>query len=820
MKRLLLICLLLAIPLIANGETIKIGDPVEQGDATIYTKTLEDNDDGTLAINDSLSVTGSVTATGNVSGATFGNDSSISNAELLTIDGGLTTQIARGDGGAGTGIVWTSDIPTEVTIGSGYIYRAGGTDVPVTDGGTGLSTLTDHSILLGSGTAAITPLGAATNGQLPIGSTGADPVLANITETGSALTVTNGAGTINLSAHAALESIVGLTEVDASILQCTADNTYAVLTSGGNNYILGSNSDNTALEFKTPANLLTQIDAELAAIAALATTDGNIIVGNDSTWVAENGATARASLGLTIGTNVLAPDGSAASLTGFPTLNQNTTGSSGSCTGNSITATSLYGITETNGGIPYGTADNTYAWLAAGDQGTLLMGNGAGAPSWLAAGTSGYMLVAAGASDPVWTSPTGTGAPVKETSPTLVTPDLGTPSVLVGTNISGTAASLTAGAVTNGVYTSRTISTTSPLTGGGDLSANRTLAIPAATSSANGYMTSTYATKVDGIADGADITGVTAGTGISGGGTSGTVTITNSAPHVATDITWTAGTIAGPVCNSSTGSDAAIPVASSTASGVVNTTTQTFDGAKTFSSTITGNISGSAGSGDYATSFFSSGTLEVSIGGTGLSSFDANYLYKGNTTSALAVSRIIDNGSNVGIGIANPSVDLHIYSSGNCDVAVDSVEAQNVGYAHYKAGELKWYAYVPASSDDLRFLANSVSRVTFKADGKVGIGTTSPTQELHVVGSIYASGGIQSDGAYADYVFDDDYALPDLDELNDFISENKHLPGMTINKGGTISHNQAIHELLVKVEEQSRYIIELHDRLKKLEEGK
>lgn len=39
-------------------------------------------------------------------------------------------------------------------------------------------------------------------------------------------------------------------------------------------------------------------DAELTAIAALAVTDGNIIVGNGSTWVAESGATARTSLGL------------------------------------------------------------------------------------------------------------------------------------------------------------------------------------------------------------------------------------------------------------------------------------------------------------------------------------------------------------------------------------------------------------------------------------------------------------------------------------------------------------------------------------------
>lgn len=38
-------------------------------------------------------------------------------------------------------------------------------------------------------------------------------------------------------------------------------------------------------------------DADLTAIAALANTDGNIIAGNGSAWVAESGATARASLG-------------------------------------------------------------------------------------------------------------------------------------------------------------------------------------------------------------------------------------------------------------------------------------------------------------------------------------------------------------------------------------------------------------------------------------------------------------------------------------------------------------------------------------------
>ena len=65
-------------------------------------------------------------------------------------------------------------------------------------GGTGATSLTDGGILLGSGTGAITPLGVAANGQIPIGDGTTDPVLATITGTTNEVTVANGAGTITL----------------------------------------------------------------------------------------------------------------------------------------------------------------------------------------------------------------------------------------------------------------------------------------------------------------------------------------------------------------------------------------------------------------------------------------------------------------------------------------------------------------------------------------------------------------------------------------------------------------------------------------------
>lgn len=62
-----------------------------------------------------------------------------------------------------------------------------------------VDTLTARGPLFASSTKQVASLAALTNGQLMVGSTGADPVAAAITGTTNQVTVTNGAGTITLS---------------------------------------------------------------------------------------------------------------------------------------------------------------------------------------------------------------------------------------------------------------------------------------------------------------------------------------------------------------------------------------------------------------------------------------------------------------------------------------------------------------------------------------------------------------------------------------------------------------------------------------------
>ncbi len=81
-----------------------------------------------------------------------------------------------------------------------------------TQGGLGVASPTVHGILVAEGASAVTPI-VLTNGQMLIGSTGADPVAATIIG-GAGITVTAGAGTLTLDAVAseAWVSVSGTTQ--------------------------------------------------------------------------------------------------------------------------------------------------------------------------------------------------------------------------------------------------------------------------------------------------------------------------------------------------------------------------------------------------------------------------------------------------------------------------------------------------------------------------------------------------------------------------------------------------------------------------------
>jgi|TARA_R100000149_G_scaffold65755_1_gene41348 hypothetical protein len=220
----------------------------------------------------------------------------------LAISDGGTSQTTRqaaintltNSAAADTGYVLTSD-GNNANFQQISVSNVSGT-LAVESGGTGASSLTDGGILLGSGTSAITVLGQATNGQIPIGSTGGDPVLGTITA-GSGISVTNGSGSIEIASTSSGGTV---TSIDVSGGTTGLTTTGGPVTTSGTITVGGTlayTSGGTGLTTLGVAGQVLKSTGTAMAWQNIDPTTIELTSGATVTWDYRNGSTAFLTLG-------------------------------------------------------------------------------------------------------------------------------------------------------------------------------------------------------------------------------------------------------------------------------------------------------------------------------------------------------------------------------------------------------------------------------------------------------------------------------------------------------------------------------------------
>ena len=168
----------------------------------------------------------------------------------------------------------------------------------------------------------------------------------------------------------------------------------------------------------------------------------------------------------------------------------------------------------------------------------------------------------------------------------------------------------------------------------------------------------------------------------------------------------------------------------------------------------------------------------------------------------------------VGIGITGtPNAGLEVQNNNSGVEGLRVVQNQTSGSPHIA-----------------RFRQGANERMVLTNAGNLGIGTTSPSEKLHVLGNVFVTGFVNADGGLRvktswalevpDYVFDETKYKPmSLPEVERFVRTERHLPEIPsaaeIKKDG-IDVAQMNMLLLKKVEELTLHMIEQDKRIKEL----
>ncbi|PXX95176.1 hypothetical protein DF185_22620 [Marinifilum breve] len=200
---------------------------------------------------------------------------------------------------------------------------------------------------------------------------------------------------------------------------------------------------------------------------------------------------------------------------------------------------------------------------------------------------------------------------------------------------------------------------------------------------------------------------------------------------------------------------------------------------------------------------------------------------------------------NVGIGVSEINAQLVVGSefgalvsgsSGGCGVFGSNLAVYQRGMNHnqlftpynhdnsygYSGMVCQWGSiYFHAQSGNTT--ANKVvsaPRMFIHNSGNIGIGTISPDYKLDVNGTIRTR-ELKVDMQGADFVFEDDYNLRSLNDLEEFIHSNKHLPDVAPAKEmqeNGVNQSEMNQKLLQKIEELTLYILKQEKRINQLEQ--